>query len=112
MYNKIILSTFKYCFKYCFSCQTKTGPMNGIQQKFEQVFNDCLLKETQCRKNVVHIRLSYKVTYNKICKIISTKTDNKSFNPDLIILYMKKFLDCDWLRRMQFLGNTVQKKGN
>ena len=25
---------------------------------------------------------------------------------------MKKFLDCDWLREMQFLGNTVQKKGN
>ena len=24
---------------------------------------------------------------------------------------MKKFLDCDWLREMQFLGNTVQKKG-
>ena len=22
------------------------------------------------------------------------------------------FLDCDWLREMQFLGNTVQKKGN
>ena len=29
-----------------------------------------------------------------------------------IIIYMKKFLDCDWLRGMQFLGNTVQKKGN
>ena len=41
------------------------------------------------------------------------KIDNKSFNPDLITLYMKKFLDCDWLLRgMQFLGNTVQKKGN
>ena len=51
-------------------------------------------------------------TYNKICKIICTKIDNTSFNPDLIILYMKKFLDCDWLRGMQFLGNTVQKKGN
>ena len=25
---------------------------------------------------------------------------------------MKKFLDCDWLIEMQFLGNTVQKKGN
>ena len=25
---------------------------------------------------------------------------------------MKKFLDCDWLRGMQFLVNTVQKKGN
>ena len=25
---------------------------------------------------------------------------------------MKKFLDCDWLREMQFLGDTVQKKGN
>ena len=47
-----------------------------------QVYNDCLLKETQCSKNVVHIRLSYKATYNKICKIICTKIDNKSFNPD------------------------------
>ena len=25
---------------------------------------------------------------------------------------MKKFLDCDWLREMQFFGNTAQKKGN
>ena len=25
---------------------------------------------------------------------------------------MKKFLHYDWLREMQFLGNTVQKKGN
>ena len=24
---------------------------------------------------------------------------------------MKKFIDCDWLREMQFLGNTVHKKG-
>ena len=25
---------------------------------------------------------------------------------------MKTFLDCDWLREKQFLGNTVQEKGN
>ena len=30
----------------------------------------------------------------------------------VLIMYMKKFLDCDWLREMQFFGNTVQKKGN
>ena len=24
--------------------------------------------------------------------------------------YMKKFLDCDWLREMRFFGNTLQKK--
>ena len=29
-----------------------------------------------------------------------------------LIIYMKKFLDCDWLREIQFFGNTVQKKGN
>ena len=29
-----------------------------------------------------------------------------------LIIYMKKFLDCDRLRGMQFLGNTVQQKGN
>ena len=28
----------------------------------------------------------------------------------ILIIYIKKFLDCDWLRGMQFLGNTVQKK--
>ena len=60
--------------------------MNGIQEKFEQVYNDCLLKETQCSKNVVHIRLSYKalltIKFAKSC----TKIDNKSFNPDFIII--------------------------
>ena len=30
----------------------------------------------------------------------------------LLIVYVKKFLDCDWPREMQFFGNTVQKKGN
>ena len=29
-----------------------------------------------------------------------------------LIIYMKKFLDCDWLRELQFFGNRVQKKGN
>ena len=29
-----------------------------------------------------------------------------------VIIYMKKFLDCAWLREMQFFGNTVQTKGN
>ena len=29
-----------------------------------------------------------------------------------LIIYMKKFLHYDWLREMQFLGNTVQKKVN
>ena len=29
-----------------------------------------------------------------------------------IIVNMKKFLHYDWLREMQFLGDTVQKKGN
>ena len=26
-----------------------------------------------------------------------------------IIIYIQKFLDSDWLRVMQFLGNTMQK---
>ena len=29
-----------------------------------------------------------------------------------LIIYMKKFLDSDWLRAVQFIVNTVQKKGN
>ena len=40
-----------------------------------------------------------------------TKKKDQILLKDLTI-YMKKFLDCDWLREMQFLGNTVQKKGN
>ena len=28
------------------------------------------------------------------------------------IIYLKKFLESDWLRAVQFQGNTVQKKGN
>ena len=30
----------------------------------------------------------------------------------LLIIYMKKFLDSDWLRTVQFFLNTVQKRGN
>ena len=26
-----------------------------------------------------------------------------------ILIYMKKILDCDWLREMQFFGNTAQE---
>ena len=29
-----------------------------------------------------------------------------------LIIYIQKFLDSDWLRVMQFLGNTMQKSGN
>ena len=30
----------------------------------------------------------------------------------VLIIYMKKLLDSDWLRTMQFFLNTVQKRGN
>ena len=29
-----------------------------------------------------------------------------------VIIYIQKFLDSDWIREMQFLGNVMQKKGN
>jgi len=29
-----------------------------------------------------------------------------------VIIYMKKLLDSDWLRTVQFFLNTVQKRGN
>ena len=29
-----------------------------------------------------------------------------------LIIYMKKLLDFDWLRAVQFFLNTVQKRGN
>ena len=40
------------------------------------------------------------------------KYSKELFTTMLIIIFMKTFLDCDWLRGMQFLGNMVQKKGN
>ena len=30
----------------------------------------------------------------------------------MLIIYMKKLLDSDWLRTVQFFLNTVQKRGN
>ena len=30
----------------------------------------------------------------------------------ILIIYMKKLLDSDWLRTVQFFLNTVQKRGN
>ena len=33
-----------------------------------------------------------------------------TINP--LIIYMKKLLDSDWLRTVQFFLNTVQKRGN
>ena len=57
--------------------------------------------------------------WSEIILVISNRTRAaRSFDFEItrmisdLIIYMKKFLDCDWLRGMQFLGNTVQKKGN
>ena len=66
----------------------KTEPMYGIQEKFEQVFNDCLFKKNSLQQYIVHRRLNYKATYN--CKILYTKIGNISSNPDKIII------DTDW----------------
>ena len=30
----------------------------------------------------------------------------------VVIIYMKKIMQSDWLREVQFFGNTVQKRGN
>ena len=50
---------------------------------------------------LVHVCLVRYLTYSYYFTLFS-----------LLIIYMKKFLDSDWLREMQFLGNTMQKKGN
>ena len=40
-------------------------------------------------------------------------TSNECVNIFIIlIIYMKKLLDSDWLRAVQFFLNTVQKRGN
>ncbi len=40
----------------------------------------------------------------KICQTLANMNITK------LIIYMKKFLHSDWLRAVQFLGNTVPKK--
>ena len=37
---------------------------------------------------------------------------SKQYAFTLIIIYIKKFLDSDWLRAVQFQGSTVPKKGD
>ena len=56
----------------------------------------------------VHITLA---SYFNSTKTYSLFTGpNYTANIQNIIIYMKKFLDYDWPKEMQFLGNTVRKK--
>ena len=57
-----------------------------------------------------YIRKKYPATkeHKNRAELMFTDTDSLLY----LIIYMKKFLDCDWLKKMQFFGNTVQKKGN
>ncbi len=44
--------------------------------------------------------------------VSSVYQDIQKCSITLLIIYMKKFLHSDWLRAVQFLGNTVPKKRN
>ena len=65
------------------------------------------------------VELSGVQLWSEIIRIISNRTcAARSFDfaithmiSDLII-YMKKLLDSDWLRTVQFFLNTVQKRGH
>ena len=48
----------------------------------------------------------------EITRMISDQIALHSVQLPLLIIYMKKLLDSDWLRAVQFFLNTVQKRGN
>ena len=57
--------------------------------------------------------------WSEIILVISNRTRAaRSFDFEItrmisdLIIYMKKLLDSDWLRTVQFFLNTVQKRGN
>ena len=57
--------------------------------------------------------------WSEIILVISNRTRAaRSFDFEItrmisdLIMYMKKLLDSDWLRTVQFFLNTVQKRGN
>ena len=48
----------------------------------------------------------------EITRMISDQIALHSVQLPLLIIYMEKLLDSDWLRTVQFFFNTVQKRGN
>ena len=65
------------------------------------------------------IELSGVQFWSEIILVISNGTRAaRSFDFEItrmtsdLIIYMKKLLDSDWLRTVQFFLNTVQKRGN
>ena len=65
------------------------------------------------------IELSGVQFWSEIILAISNRTRAaRSFDFEItrmisdLIIYMKKLLDSDWLRAVQFFLNTVQKRGN
>ena len=65
------------------------------------------------------IELSGVQFWSEIILVISNRTRAaRSFDFEVtrmisdLIIYMKKLLDSDWLRTVQFFLNTVQKRGN
>ena len=65
------------------------------------------------------IELSGVQVWSEIILVISNRTRAaRSFDFEItrmisdLIIYMKKLLDSDWLRAVQFFLNTVQKRGN
>ena len=69
--------------------------------------------------NKVVIELNGVQFWSEIILVISNRTRAaRSFDFEItrmisdLIMYMKKLLDSDWLRTVQFFLNTVQKRGN
>ena len=65
------------------------------------------------------IELSGVQFWSEIILVISNRTRAaRSFDFEItrmisdLVIYMKKLLDSDWLRPVQFFLNTVQKRGN
>ena len=65
------------------------------------------------------IELRVEQFWSEIILVISNRTRaERSFDFEItrmisdLIIYMKKLLDSNWLRTVQFFLNTVQKRGN
>ena len=65
------------------------------------------------------VELSGVQFWSEIILVISNQTHAaRSFDFEItrmisdLIIYMKKLLDSDWLKAVQFFLNTVQKRGN
>ena len=50
------------------------------------------------------------INYSLCLELFGDQLENLCI--EVLIIYLKKFLQSDWAREVQFFGNTVQKRGD